>query len=218
MNIFEIVFPKLCVGCGKEGGYVCGECLRQLRVPEPSCPMCGLASLEGFTHARCKRRDGLDRLVVGLGYKGLIQKSLKKIKYRNAWEILGEIFQLATFPNFENCLVVPVPMWGPKERERGFNQAVIIAELIHKYCCRNSELREVVERGRRTRPMYGLKRKDRMANVKSAFRMREKVGVWIGGEIVLVDDVWTTGATMRECAKVLKRAGAKSVCGIALAR
>lgn len=220
MNIFDIVFPILCVGCRKEGSYICGECSKQLVVPEPICPMCGMASLDGYTHLRCKTHIGMDRLIVGLRYKGLIQKCLKKIKYKNAWEMLANIFDLVLLPNFHNCLIVPVPMWGPKELERGFNQATIIAELLNSRKCNNSELAGVLERNRNTKPMYGLKKTERQQNIKLAFEIGKGVplNILTDRKVLLVDDVWTTGATMGECAKILKRNGAKSVWGLVLAR
>lgn len=162
----------------------------------------------------------MERLIVGLSYQGLIQKCLKKVKYKNAWEVLSHIYSLATISNFENCVVVPVPMWNRKERERGFNQAAMIAEMIWMNNCSNSKLIYALERVRNTKPMFGLNRKARIENIKDAFGINHKYlkSEDLKNSIILVDDVWTTGSTMRECANVLKENGAKSVWGITLAR
>ena len=111
-------------------------------------------------------------------------------------------------------------MWGQKERERGFNQA----EMIGKLVAREWGLKYIpmLSRVRATPPMYGLNRRQRKENVEGAFKINSPITNsqmctnW--GTVILVDDVWTTGATMRECARVLKRVGVKEVWGLTLAR
>lgn len=157
----------------------------------------------------------MDRLIVGLSYRGMVQKCLKKVKYKSAWEIIHFLFGLQMIDaRIQESIVTNVPMWRNKERERGFNQAKIIAELVGKNI-------DLIERIRETKPMYGLKKDERTENIEGAFRINPKSKIlqfsnW--ERVVLVDDVWTTGATMRECTKVLKQAGAKEVWGVTLAR
>lgn len=213
------------MGCGREGQYICRECQRKLVTPEQICPMCGKPSLDGWLHARCKGGAVIQRLVVGLPYRGMVQQCLKKVKYKSSWEVIDFLFGLsarALSPEIiglhQGFIVVPVPMYTPKERERGFNQADRIAELMAKnYKVHNFA---ILERVRATKPMFGLKKKERRENVEGAFKiMHECTNAQIRGmRIILVDDVWTTGATMRECAKVLKYAGAGEVWGVSLAR
>lgn len=180
-------------------------------VPEQICPMCCKASLDGWTHPRCKKWDGIDRLVVGLPYRGVVQQCLKKVKYKSAWDIIGFLYELCQFDDLRECVITSVPMWCEKEWERGFNQAKILAELIGNNV-------DLLERVRKTKPMFGLKRKDRAKNVYDAFRLRDTSHVNTCKRIILVDDVWTTGATMRECTRVLKKAGVGGVWGLTLAR
>lgn len=139
------------------------------------------------------------------------------MKYKSAWDILNFLYRLCVFPEITG-IVTSVPMWREKERERGFNQAQIVAQLLGNNI-------NLLERVRETKPMYGLKRKDRLKNVCDAFRLNPKSEILnlpdrqAGPKlIVLVDDVWTTGSTMRECAGVLKRAGVGEVWGVTLAR
>ena len=158
----------------------------------------------------------MERLIVGLPYKGLVQQCLKKVKYKSAWEIVEFLFVRGMFEDVEG-VVTSVPMWGPKQRVRGFNQAEILAKLIAE---KNKVTNLVLlERVRETKPMFGLKKTERQKNIQGAFRWIDKDRkVSIPKQVILVDDVWTTGATMRECSLILKQEGVDSVIGVTLAR
>lgn len=151
------------------------------------------------------------------------------MKYKSAWKIIGFLYEIGKtnlgFSGGQNqdlgsskTVITSVPMWGPKERSRGFNQAEIVAELVAK----NYKVTNLVilERIKETKPMFGLKKKERRENIEGAFRLNPKSQIlqFSNSRIILVDDVWTTGATMRECARVLKLAGALEVWGVALAK
>lgn len=135
----------------------------------------------------------MERLLVGLPYRGLVQQCLKKVKYKSSWEVVDFLFGLG---NFEKCegIVVPVPMYAKKERERGFNQAERIARSLDSPV-------QLLARVRATKPMFGLDRKKRQENIRGAFAISKQLAA--NGlrqkRVILVDDVWTTGATMREC-------------------
>ena len=211
MRLVDLIYPVICVGCQREGRYVCLECQEKLKKPEEICPMCTRSSLDGFTHPRCRGKFGMDRLLVGLPYKGLVQKCLKKVKYKSNWDIVEYLYKLCKFEVIPEMTVTYVPMWKKKEQERGFNQAEMVAKLVaagHQIT--------LLERSRETKPMFGLSKIERQKNIENVFR-------FVGGKaapekVMLVDDVWTTGATMRECAKVLKQNGVKIVWGLTLAR
>ena len=218
MNIVDLIFPKICVGCGGEGEYICKKCQERLIRPESICPMCCKPSLDGWTHVRCKKRYGMERLIVGLPYRGLVQDCLKKVKYKSAWGIISFLCSVSDFEEIKGGFVTSVPMWRNKERERGFNQAQIIAKILTE----NNDIQylEMLKRTRDTKPMFGLKKSERQENIKEAFELSEKGKVinekW--NRIILVDDVWTTGATMRECTRVLKKVGVQEIWGLTLAR
>lgn len=220
MNILDIVFPKVCSGCGREGEYICVFCQPKLVRPTLICPMCGEPALDGETHARCKTRYGMDGLWVGLPYKGVVQQCLKKVKYKSSWDILSFLHKLQTIDiRFQNCLITAVPMWCGKERERGFNQAEIIADLVCENLAGDARKVELLERVRETKPQYGLNKKQRISNIRGAFKIAsQQPEKLMGRRVILVDDVWTTGATMRECTKVLKSSGVSEVWGLTLAR
>jgi competence protein ComFC len=148
----------------------------------------------------------------------MVQSCLKKVKYKNAWEVMGFLYSLSSFGEVGECVLTSVPMWRQKERLRGFNQAEIFTQLIAKdYKVRNLVL---LQRIRETKPMFGLKKDDRLANISGAFETNPQSHIlqFSNQRVILVDDVWTTGATMRECARVLKRAGVGEVWGLTLAK
>lgn len=217
MSIVDLIFPKICVGCGSEGDYICFRCREKMLKPEQICPMCGKASLEGWVHPRCRKKNGIDRLVIGLSYRGVVQSCLKKVKYKSSWEIVEYLFSLTDFGQLLDFVVVDVPMWRGKERERGFNQAQILAKLFSsRYKIPNiSPLLRV----KPTRPMFGLSKNERQENIERAFEVINDIKPMLSGhKVVLVDDVWTTGATMRECARILRQAGVREICAVALAK
>jgi len=117
------------------------------------------------------------------------------------------------FDNMPEMIVSAVPMWSRKLSERGFNQAEIISDKVAK----QSKLTHLVllDRVRETRPMFGLSKIERKTNISNAFRYIENNSIH---KVLLVDDVWTTGSTMRECAKTLKLNGVTEVWGLTLAR
>lgn len=216
MNIVDLIYPKICVGCRREGEYICVDCRRKLVKPIQICPMCCRESIDGWTHPRCKKDYDIEKLMIGLPYKGVVQDCMKKIKYRSCWDIIKFVFDLCDFPLITDCMVVSVPMWRDKKKERGFNQAEILGKLVAE---RNeSQYLEALLRIRQTKPMYGLNIEDRKRNVISAFKVSDiNINELVGKRVVLVDDVWTTGATMRECASVLKKAGVSEIFGLTLA-
>lgn len=216
MGIIDLIFPKICVGCSRQGEYICCDCQKELRKPEEICPECGKPSLDGRVHARCRTRQGMDGLVAGLSYHGMVQQCLKKVKYKSAFDIIQFLYRIAKLAKLEGSMVTCVPMWRGKERKRGFNQAKVLAEIVAK----EFGLKEVdlLSRIRPTSPMFGLKKSERRENVRGAFKLLDPANKLVNQNIILVDDVWTTGATMRECARVLRRSGAETVWGLTLAR
>ena len=222
MGIIDWIYPKICVGCGREGEYICENCRGKLVMPAAVCPECNEPSVAGWVHGRCRKRRGTDRLMVGLPYRGVVQKCLKNVKYKSSWDViqtLGEIWMKKIDPRRETlgtAVVTSVPMYEVKERARGFNQAELFAKMIATEW--GAPYAELLTRGRETKPMWGLDKKQRKENVEGAFQLNHYTNKSINYLIILVDDVWTTGATMRECASVLKRGGVREVWGVALAR
>ena len=227
--ILDILFPKLCLGCGREGKYVCSKC--ELFVSEASsiCPVCGGPSFNGDTHLYCKTKYSLDGLTSVWDYDGLAKQLIYKIKIGGITHIISEVIKdffkiiakdtdrFHSFLSFliseKNCIAY-VPSFKKKEKKRGFNQAEIIAKELSKIT--RLKTISLFKKIKDTKDQTELSKEERLQNVKDSFRFVD-VGVGLGN-VLLVDDVFTTGATMKECCKVLKKAGIKKVWGFTIAR
>ena len=230
--ILDLFFPKKCVGCKKEGSYFCKNCIADILQTDLICPQCGNLSIGGLTHPGCERSFGLDGLwSLGI-YKGSLKKAIQKLKYepalvRDFAPVLADIivyywkkysphlFDLVR-KNKNQWVVVPVPLFWFRENKRGFNQSKLLGQILSKklgldYC-------DALKRIRYTRSQVKLKGQQRKKNIKDAFAISSNYDLGTMNYVLLIDDVWTTGSTMRECAKVLKKAGATKVWAMTLAR
>jgi len=221
-SLLDFIFPKKCTGCEKFGEYFCRDCHNKIEfVEKPVCPVCQRQAVEGKTHPGCKTRYTPDGLVVACRYKDPIKKAISKVKYRWVYDIEKVLVDLLAsriykFDLPQKLILVPVPLHKKRKNWRGFNQAEILAkELAKKF---DVEYSGLLFRNRETKTQVGLDKKARKKNVKGAFFVQEKVNQSVRGKnIMLIDDVYTSGATISECAKVLKKSGAKSVWGMVIA-
>ena len=177
----------------------------------------------------CQRaHPPFERAVAYGGYEGGLRDLIHLLKYqqvRPAAAVLGRMLG-ETLANLEPTLpggtmaVVPVPLHARKLAQRGFNQSERIARAALKHVAQPSRyelLTGVLERIRETRSQIGLTRHQRRENLRGAFAVKT-VGAIADREVLLVDDVFTTGTTVSECARVLQRAGANRVWVATLAR
>lgn len=227
MGILDFLFPKVCVGCENWGSYLCENCVNGLRSARQVCPMCGKGSVCGMVHIRCRKKLGMDGLIRVVSYDGLMRKLVAKIKYRLVRDmvdtVVDTVISMGDFAPIDQdvWLVVPVPLHIERKRWRGFNQSEEIGRRIATSF--GWEYGDVLVRIKNTKPQVSMKGKEeRLKNVRGAFEINSKFKITNDKQIanknvLLVDDVWTTGATMRECAKVLKKAGVKKVWGLVVA-
>lgn len=214
MNFLDFLFPKRCVSCGKFGSYICRDCYSKIEfIEKPVCPICERQAIGGNTHPGCKKRGGLDGLVVASRYRGPIREAIKQLKYRFSYDLADLLIDLLAsqiwrfdLPN--SYILVPVPLHFKRKNWRGFNQAELLAGKIAKKF--KVKYLEVLVRSRETRPQVGLMKKERIVNVRSAFDVVNNSLV-LGKNVILVDDVFTSGSTIKEACRVLKRAGADEV-------
>lgn len=229
--ILDIIFPKKCVGCGKFDTYFCKSCILNILQTDLVCPRCEKLALGGQTHPICKRRFGLDGLwSLGI-YQDSLRKAIKQLKYgrvKGLAEILTDItieywakFQPFVFDQIkktrgEGWIIVPVPLHFWRTNNRGFNQASLLGQVLSKKL--GLEYRDALKRIRYTKPQVKLKGYDRHQNIHNAFVITKPYTLSPRPYVLLIDDVWTTGSTLRECCYILKRNGAKKIWAITLAR
>lgn len=188
--------------------------------------MCNRHSWDGRTHPGCLTKYALDGAFASLVYKGIIKKVIYQYKYEpyltNLTTFLTDLFYEGIIQNEvayhvldRQPLLVPIPLHASKLRQRGYNQSQLLAKSLSKKC--GLPVSNCLERVRKTPTQTKLTREERIANVKDAFRLNSKCAQQIGrNEIVLIDDVMTSGATFNAAASILKRNGAKHVWGMAL--
>lgn len=229
----ELLFPTLCLTCGRillERGEhsFCSECRSGIRlIASPLCPVCGIPYPveEGPDH-RCgdcilsKRHVGAAR---SLGiYESVLLNAIHAFKYGGnltLGERLGRMMADHPYPAFrieDYSLIVPVPLHPRRLRKRGFNQSVILSRQISKRRGIAMDFR-AVRRIIDTESQAGLKKEERQSNIKKAFDVPDPERVR-GRRILLVDDVYTTGSTLAECARILLKGGADEVGALTLAR
>ncbi len=228
-GILDVVFPARCVGCGEAGHYICRRCEGFTSEVALICPLCQQSSLTGERHENCRSLYGLDGLANLWEYEGVVKSLLHTIKYNGMTHTIAETVQRAyismagdtmRFKAFlsylfsEDTYITYVPMFKKKEKFRGFNQAAVFAREVGKVARR--EMVSLLEKIVDTKAQVDLTKEERLQNVRGAFQL--KSGILIPQNVVLVDDVWTTGATMKECCKVLKKAGVEKVWGFTIAR
>lgn len=222
--ILDLFFPLRCVGCGTEGFWVCKKCLNLIKPPiYQKCPICFKNEKTfGEVCKRCKSKTYLDGIfVVAIDKDKILRKLIHLFKYNQVKEIgycLGNImlknFIKVCITN-QDCLVIPVPLHHKRLKWRGFNQAGVVAEEVAVFM--NFLYRpKTLIRKRYTKPQAKLKRKDRLENLESAFSVNLSIST--DQEVILVDDVTTTGTTLNECAKALKKNGVRRVWGLVLTR
>lgn len=231
-NLFlDLIFPIKCIGCGKFGAYLCKKCLGTLSIKKIfECIGCKKNTPFGQTCYLCKKSNSVDQLLVVADYKNfLVEKILKFLKYRFISDMGQPIFVLIKnylkwlnlkkgFNVFEvNPLLIPVPLHLRRLNWRGFNQSELLASNLAETFQVELAL-DAIERSSGSTPQADIKeREKRLKNLNGVFKIKNGIGI-IGREILLIDDVCTTGATLNECAKVLKDNGASRVVALVVAR
>ena len=218
---------------------VCPDCLASIHVVRGKiCSICGERVLSSYSELDddglrrcpvCRRVERpFERAVAYGSYDGGLRELIHLLKYngvRPAAKVLGRMLAetlTSLEPAFEQAavLVIPVPLYKSKRRNRGFNQAELISSVALKLGPARERLRlatDILLRTRETRSQIGLTSHQRRENMRGAFAVARAMEV-TGREVLLVDDVYTTGTTATECARVLRRAGAAKVWVVTVAR
>lgn len=227
-GVVDALFPRFCVECGREGEYICRDCW--LFVSEASfiCPVCEKSTLDGARHLQCKSKYGMDGLASCWEFEGLMAKVIYAAKYDYAYDTMKSMTKEAlrcmaqnrrfdpflSFLAHAKTVITYVPMTIRKEKQRGFNQAKSIAYALAENMSKT--VLPLLEKTKETQSQTQLDRVARIENIRDT--LKATVDAHFTSQVVLVDDVWTSGATMKECARVLKKAGAERIWGFTLAR
>lgn len=227
----SLLYPPVCTICAastEPGEYLCGECeAKTTPIVAPFCSVCSEpffgAITEAFTCANCAHRKiYFEAAVAVYRSRGIVRRVIHDFKYGHQMHLrhivarwLGEALGDVRLRGRHFDVIVPVPLHPTRERERGFNQAALLAEMLSKKTA--TELSPALERTRYTTTQTAFDRAERMENLHNAFRLRKKAHVR-DLRVLLIDDVLTTGSTLSECARILKRAGAVSVHAATAAR
>jgi competence protein ComFC len=227
----SLLYPPICAVCSNDvepSEYLCAGCESKItRIVPPFCAKCSEpfagAITNPFDCANCAHREiYFDAAVSAFRSRGIVRKIILDFKYGRQVHLrhLVSSWLCAALDDDrlhgrEFDLIVPVPLHPARRRERGFNQAALLAETLSKRM--SIPTRPLLERVRYTTTQTAFDRTKRMENLRGAFRLRknEKMQQL---RVLLVDDVLTTGSTLSECARVLKKAGAASVYAVTAAR
>ncbi|MBW3538163.1 hypothetical protein KY386_01560 [Candidatus Parcubacteria bacterium] len=216
-QLIEFVAPLECLGCGREGGLVCRACLPGIIITKrPTCYRCNRLSPGGRTCLSCRPSTKLSGVTVASHYEGAVKALIGALKYQRAASAAGLAAALITplLKDLAIDVVTSTPASAGRYRQRGYNQAQLVAKAVAKSL--NLPYADLLIRTGNAHQV-GTSRQQRLKQVQGAFEPRRPYLIQ-DTRILLVDDVVTTGATMAECAKALKGAGAKHVWGTAIAK
>lgn len=218
----DLLFPRWCVGCGEEGDFFCDSCRRSLpRIESPLCPRCGRPqSRETLCRDCASELTAIDGIRSPFWFDGAIRQAVHQLKYRDIRALAASLAQLLheylSTHDIPGEVLVPVPLHPRRLRERGYNQSGLLARELGRLSGM-TVLSDCLVRLRQAPPQARTSTvEERRRNVTGMFSCRNDRSR--GRQVLLIDDVATSGATLDACAAALKESGAASVWALALAR
>ena len=230
-GVASLLYPPACTICSApvdQGEYLCGNCEAKVcRIVPPFCEKCSEpfdgAITSTFSCANCAHRLlHFDAAISAYRSRGIVRHVMLNFKYGRQIHLRHLVARWLVAALDDERLrerrfdaIVPVPLHPAKQRERGFNQAALLAEWLSTHMALT--VRPVLQRVRFTTTQTAFDRSERMQNLRNAFRLRKNADVR-KLRVLLIDDVLTTGSTLSECARILKEGGAHSVYAATAAR
>lgn len=229
LPVLDLLFPPRCLHCQRAGSVMCSGCLATVEHPQPPlCERCGRDLAPETARSLCllcvhdSSPPDLEMSRAVAIHAGVMREAVLALKYqrrRRMAEPLGDLIALWLLAEgWPVDAIVPVPLHSRRERERGFNQA----ELIARRCARRLGVRcwSALLRTRETPPQVGLTAAERRRNVQDAFALRDlrDTSALLGQRVILVDDVTTTGSTLRAAALALRATRPQSIRAICVTR
>lgn len=221
-TLTNLLFPPVCANCKKGGAYLCATCTEAVMwLHEPLCPHCGceLDRQADRCYPCAQRPLPLAQVRTAVYFADPVQPLIHQLKYQNSFALAPTLADLLikAWPVWSHPVdvMVSIPLHADRQRARGYNQSQLLAEPLSRQVG-IPLLPQAMRRVRPTQPQVGLNAVDRHANVSGAFVAERSL--IDGRHVLLIDDVFTTGATMSAAAEVLLTAGAARVSGFCLAR
>ncbi|NQT22846.1 MAG: ComF family protein [Candidatus Omnitrophica bacterium] len=225
--IINIIYPPFCeICCIKlkiEEKYICSSCLKKIRINMPPfCRKCSrhLSNKRDLCWECLSQNFHIEQVWSWGIYRDVLKQYIYHLKYKHKPYLINilkdhlyEFFEQNQIIEYVDILC-PIPLYPSKLKERTFNQSEVLANIIHKRYKIDSC--EMIRKTRHTIAQNRLNKKQRHENIKGSFTLNRNV--LRGKNILLIDDILTTGATLNECARVLLEGGAKKVYGFTLAR
>lgn len=224
----EALFPRLCAGCGREGEWFCPSCRVSLSAASPLCPVCWQESRSGERHASCGRNEDPSGVLCLWEREGAARRGVEVLRRQGIAGVAADLIRFrleeiaedsARYDPFLAFLarkpsVGFVPMHRSASRRQGFDHAETAARVLSRAF--KLPFVSVLEKREARGSQLDLAPLERTERPKGAFIVKR--GVRVPSHVLLVDDVWGTGATMRECSAVLADGGAEDLWGVALVR
>ncbi len=221
-KLLKLLFPSKCLICKTGWGLICQDCLNETPTSENQiCLACGHPSENGVTHTKCMRETNPKQFISFFEYEDSVRKCIRLSKYhRKYFSLIKDLakhgLKEAVWLNnktYKDYVVVPIPLSKEKLKSRGFNQAEKLAELVAKSLNIKMNAR-LLKRVRNTKTQYQMTRIERFENLKNAFEADARTVR--GKNIILVDDICTTGATFLSASEELFKAGAENIICLSL--
>lgn len=207
MGLFDLIFPVKCLECGINGKYICSRCLFKVE------------------QIKQQKTLNMERLISVWRYQGVVKKAILALKYKFALEIAKELadrftesYRKYSLPIIDNAVLVPVPIHWQRQNWRGFNQSEEIGKMIAKNFGWGFASNLLIKT-KSTVSQTELSRSERFLSPQGSFSLSSNYALrTLPSALILFDDVYTTGATLSEAAKVLQKTGTEKVWGLTLAR
>jgi len=217
-SLGDFIFPKTCALCPNHGETVCRDCEKELKRAIPRCIVCSRNNILGKTCPLCQKKNAPKLTISVFSYQKGAKDLIKSFKYEDIASL--KIFfakrlasVIKTLSDYKDYAIVPIPLAPSRKRYRGYNQSELLAREVEKIL--KLPFYDCLKRVESRHPQVSsLSKEERMKNIKGVFISREKSPE----KVLLLDDVITTGATMREAAKTLKKSGTKEIicCSVAM--
>jgi len=211
MGLLNLFFPKQCISCHREGNSLCEDCIALVSLNQTVSPLPANSALSGLFCATSFKDPNVKYFIHSLKYPPFLRDLAKPLAF-----LIVSHFAILNNTLFTPDMIIPVPLHTRRLHWRGFNHAEEIAKHL-SFAWEVPLESKALQRIKYTAPQVELGKEKRHANVKGMFATPQPSFVQ-GKTIFLIDDVYTTGATMQECASVLKKAGAAKVFGAVVAR